>query len=88
MTMNSGHALIVQNKLFSYLQQQAQQKDAEFCRQQRELQTLRVRTYCYILANTSKNSYARVSSFEESMITTVQFISLWTHYRLLVFSIF
>ena len=49
MTMNSGHALIVQSKM-SHLQQQAQEKDAEVHRQQRELQTLRVRTYCYILA--------------------------------------
>ena len=49
MTMNSGHALIVQSKI-PHLQQQAQEKDAEVHRQQRELQTLRVRTYCYILA--------------------------------------
>ena len=49
MTMNSGHALIVQSKM-SHLQQQAQEKDAEVHRQQRELQTLRVRTYCYELA--------------------------------------
>ena len=49
MTMNSGHALIVQSKM-SHLQEQAQEKDAEVHRQQRELQTLRVRTYCYILA--------------------------------------
>ena len=49
MTMNSGHAVIVQSKM-SHLQQQAQEKDAEVHRQQRELQTLRVRTYCYILA--------------------------------------
>ena len=70
--MNSEHAVIVQSKLFSYLQQQAQEKDAEVHRQQRELQTLRVRTYCYILANTSKNSYARASSFEESKKTIVQ----------------
>ena len=48
--MNSEHAVIVQSKLFSYLQQQAQEKDAEVHRQQRELQTLRVRTYCYELA--------------------------------------
>ena len=47
--MNSGHALIFQSKM-SHLQQQAQEKDAEVHRQQRELQTLRVRTYCYILA--------------------------------------
>ena len=49
MIMNSGHVLIVQSKM-SHLQQQAQEKDAEVHRQQRELQTLRVRTYCYILA--------------------------------------
>ena len=49
MTMNSGHAVIVQGKM-SHLQQQAKEKDAEVHRQQRELQTLRVRTYCYILA--------------------------------------
>ena len=33
----------------SELQQQAQEKDAEVCRQQRELQALRVRTHCYKL---------------------------------------
>ena len=44
MTMNSGHALIVQSKM-SHLQQQAQEKDAEVHRQQRELQALRVRNY-------------------------------------------
>ena len=59
MTMNSGHAVIVQDKM-SHLQQQAQEKDAEVHRQQRELQTLRVRTYCCICnfsSNTSENSY-------------------------------
>ena len=33
-----------------HLQQQAQEKDAEVHRQQRELHTLRVRTWCYELA--------------------------------------
>ena len=33
----------------SHLQQQAQEKNAEIHRQQRNLQTLRVRTYCYKL---------------------------------------
>ena len=33
-----------------HLQQQAQEKDAEVHRQQRELHTLRVRTWCYKLA--------------------------------------
>ena len=37
--MNSGHLLIVQIQL----QEQAQEKDAEINRQQRELQTLTVR---------------------------------------------
>ena len=40
--MNSGHLLIVQSKM-SQLQEQAQGKDAEVHRQQRELQALRVR---------------------------------------------
>ena len=33
-----------------HLQQQAQEKDAEVHRQQKELHTLRLRTYCYKLA--------------------------------------